>query len=365
MRLPRVVGKWKFALAAIAAALMVAFVAVPFASAATAVVNGDGDETANVYDVTGLTEGTSSGNQTVADVYVFSGDGACEYGSGTIDWGDSSGTSAATLTPDGVDLSHVTVSGSHTYADEGTYPISVTLDETGGCSDDFSSVAISGGNAIVGDGALSSSATTPSATEGQYFAASLGTLKDANTAADPSDYSVAETCYNDLPNPPSDCTDASLTPVVNHPGWFTVGGSHTFSEEGVYDVQTFITDGENLPGPAQEWSIDSYVTVSDAALTAHASNPKSLNFKVNKTMTKTLAVFTDADPNGTTSDFTADINWGDGNSCISCGVIVPNGLGGWNVNASHRYTSTGGKTITVVIHDAGTQSNAVAAAKVS
>src|SRR5438046_10119069 len=101
MRLPRVVGKWKFALAAIAAALMVAFVSVPFASAATAVVNGDGDETANVYDVTGLTEGTSSGNQTVADVYVFSGDGACEDGSGTIGWGDSSGTGAAPLSMDG------------------------------------------------------------------------------------------------------------------------------------------------------------------------------------------------------------------------------------------------------------------------
>jgi hypothetical protein len=64
------------------------------------------------------------------------------------------------------------------------------------------------------------------------------------------------------------------------------------------------------------------------------------------------ATFTDADPGGMSSDYSAQIEWGDGTEspgAISAGT----GPGPYTVSGSHAYGSTGTFTITTTIKDAG------------
>ena len=60
-----------------------------------------------------------------------------------------------------------------------------------------------------------------------------------------------------------------------------------------------------------------------------------------------MATFTDADPGGIASDYTATIAWGDGTT--SAGTIS----GHFTVTGTHTYASTGTRTISVTITDAG------------
>jgi phage gpG-like protein len=60
-----------------------------------------------------------------------------------------------------------------------------------------------------------------------------------------------------------------------------------------------------------------------------------------------VATFSDADPGCTASDYTASIKWGDGST--TAGTIS----GHFTVTGTHTYASTGTRTITVAIHDAG------------
>ena len=53
--------------------------------------------------------------------------------------------------------------------------------------------------------------------------------------------------------------------------------------------------------------------------------------------TATVATFTDDNPFGEAGDFTATINWGDGQT--STGSIRVNPLGGFEVTGSHTYAS--------------------------
>jgi hypothetical protein len=64
------------------------------------------------------------------------------------------------------------------------------------------------------------------------------------------------------------------------------------------------------------------------------------------------ATFTDADPGGMSSDYTATIEWGDGTE--SAGAIsAGTGPGPYAVSGSHAYGSTGTFAITTTIKDAG------------
>ncbi|MBV9123371.1 MAG: hypothetical protein JO112_08445, partial [Planctomycetes bacterium] len=65
-----------------------------------------------------------------------------------------------------------------------------------------------------------------------------------------------------------------------------------------------------------------------------------------------VATFTDADPNGQAGDYTATIQWGDGDT--SAGSISA-GTGDFVVTASkpHPYAEEGSYTVSISIHDVG------------
>jgi hypothetical protein len=83
--------------------------------------------------------------------------------------------------------------------------------------------------------------------------------------------------------------------------------------------------------------------VADAPLTA-----SGINQNVSNPVSTTLARFTDADPNGTVSDYSATITWGDG-SPATAGTISVSGSG-FAVSGTHTYAGTGPFVFTVHVH---------------
>jgi titin len=80
---------------------------------------------------------------------------------------------------------------------------------------------------------------------------------------------------------------------------------------------------------------------------------RTLRVRLGQPFTFVVAGFTDADTNGSASDFsTTTIDWGDG-TAPSTATIVPLGGQNYNVIGTHTYTKVGGWTVTVNIHDSG------------
>ena len=122
-----------------------------------------------------------------------------------------------------------------------------------------------------------------------------------------------------------------------------MSGSHTYAEEGNYAPGISITDGNGHTANAT-----SQATVSDAALTLTHFIAGPLSHRC----AGLGAVFTDADPAGQVSDYTASITWGDGTS--STVRVLKNPLGkGFVLAGLHEYASKGTYTVTLTVSDSG------------
>jgi hypothetical protein len=243
-----------------------------------------------------------------------------------IHWGDGS-TSTATISANG--SGGYNVSGSHIYVEEGTYSLSVSIQDKGGSS------ATVSGTANVADAALAATGIAVSAIEGTSFTGAVATFTDADPNGAAADYTATITW--------GDGTTSAGTIAANASGGFTVTGTHNYAEEGSYAVSVSIAD----TGGAST-SAGSNATVADAALTA-AGNPVAGT--EGALFSGVVASFTDADPGAAASDFTATITWGDGHT--SAGTITPNASGGFNVSGSNTYAEEGSYAISVTISDTG------------
>ena len=141
---------------------------------------------------------------------------------------------------------------------------------------------------------------------------------------------------------------STVTFAVDTLGTGTIGGSHTYSEEGTYPVGVAVSD---LDGT---FTISGTNTVSDAALTA---SPETVTVVKRHAFTETVATFTDANPDAPVSDFTATIDWGDGTS--SAGTVSAVVGGGFAVAGDHEYKRKGTYSVVVQIDDEGGSSATV------
>ena len=258
--------------------------------------------------------------------------GAASDFTATISWGDQT-TSAGTVAANG--SGGFSVSGTHTYIEEGSYAVTVTVSDAGGAAASATS------SASVTDAAIAATGTSLNATEGATFSGRVASFADADPGGSTTDYSATIGW--------GDQTSSAGTVAANGTGGFVVSGSHAYAEEGAYTVTVTVIDaGGATAGTA------SSAAVADAAIALTGAVKFNEHHKTN--FTATLATLTDADPGGTASDYTGQINWGDGttSTCPSttCAIVVRSG-GGFTVSGSHDYLKNGTYTVTIRLTDAG------------
>jgi hypothetical protein len=246
--------------------------------------------------------------------------------SALITWGDGT-SSAGTVSADG--QGGFLVSGSHAYADEGSYPVGVSIADAGG------STATAGGTAAVADAPLAATGRSITTTKGASFSGTVASFSDANPAAAPAEFSAVIAW--------GDGTTSAGTVTANPAGGFLVSGSHAYAQVGSYAVGVSISDAGGSTATA-----GGTAAVADAPLTATGRN---ISGTEGAAFTGVVASFTDANPNGTASDYTATIAWGDGST--SSGTVAADGQGGFTVSGSHTYADAESYPVSVTVKDAG------------
>jgi hypothetical protein len=295
---------------------------------------------AQVNSLVNVVEGQSLINTTVAIFTDPLGNESVAKYSATINWGDGA-TSPGTVQANssgGFD-----VLGSHTYGEEGSFTLSVSLTDLDASSGSASSPV------TVGDVALAAIGVSFSGTEGATFTGQVTSFNDGDLGAPLSDFTSGSG------GALIDWGDGATTAaVISQPGGigtaFIVSGSHTYLEDGSYLLQITVTDkggSTASAGPAAAIA-DAGLTVTEGAIQAI----KGVAFSGQ------VATFADASPTSPISDFTtgfggATIDWGDGSS--SPGTITqPGGIGTlFVVTGNHTYNLVLTGFIHVTIRDKG------------
>ncbi len=243
--------------------------------------------------------------------------------SATINWGDgSTSTGSIVIDPSG----GFDVNGAHTYASTGSFGLSVKVTDIGG-----STLSV-GGTATVVEPPPLVNAGSISTSEGALFNGQVATFTDSDPNLGAGDFTASINW--------GDGVTSSGNIVSDGAGGFKVSGNHVYLEEGNLPITVTVTVGGSGA------SSTGIAAVADGIVTAtgYSLIEKGITFS------DTVATFTDADPGGTASDYTAGIVWGDGKS--SNGTIVPFGSG-WKVVGSHSYLKRGKYVVTIHIKDIG------------
>ena len=144
----------------------------------------------------------------------------------TIDWGDLTTSGGTVSGPTG---GPYTVTGTHTYADEGSFTVTTSVTDSLNFANDLSTTS----TATVADAPIGASCAVATVST-QSFSGPVATLTDGNPGAPASDFTAT-----------IDWGDASTSAgTVTGPngGPFTVSGTHTYATTGVYTVNASIVD---------------------------------------------------------------------------------------------------------------------------
>jgi hypothetical protein len=183
-----------------------------------------------ISNTTGVPFSGSEGTNSCGSVATFSDADAkavaTDY-TATIDWGDGTPKSPGTISGSNGSF---TVSGCHTYTEEGSHNVTVTIID----ADNADNSATVTTTATVGDAALSSQCAMPT-NASQAYAGPTATFNDQSSTGTPSDFS-ATINWGD--------SSSSAGLIVGGPGnaTYTVSGSHTYTSTGFFAVTTNITD---------------------------------------------------------------------------------------------------------------------------
>ncbi len=166
---------------------------------------------------------TTEGSQFSGPVTASLTEGIYPSPAPTIEWGDGTATAGT------VDEANSTVSGTHTYAQAGTYDGSVTYHNDGGSGEH--KIAF---QAKVANAALSATGVPVSATADAQFTGTVATFTDANPQSVASDFTATIDW--------GDGTATAGTIGTAAGGGFTVTGSHTYANGGTYTTSVTIKD---------------------------------------------------------------------------------------------------------------------------
>jgi hypothetical protein len=290
---------------------------------------------------------TSTPNQIVA---TFTDSGGAELltdYSAIVNWGDGSSSAGVVSGPDidGV----FSVSGTHSYGEEGTYTLGVTIHHDSAF--DATLPANEPSVAVVNDpSVVPGSGTTFAAVEGiPTPVQAVATFVDPAGSETLSNYSATINWNDGTPLQAGQITWNALTTV------FTVSAAHTYPDGGSPPIDvpyTVILHHDTSP----DVTVSGIAAVSGQAIVA--TGGFSFSAKEGTTATNvTVATFTDPGffaPNPLpTSDYFATIDWGDQSGTTAGTVALTNSaMGLFSVAGSHFYAQEGTYNVAVtIVHD--------------
>jgi hypothetical protein len=246
----------------------------------------------------------------------------------TIDWGDGSATTPGTIASSSAAF---TVSGQHTYADEGSFTVTVTISDV---SPGTGTATVTDTATVTEADSLTGSPVSFSAAAGTPFTGTVANFSDTLTTNVPGDFTATINW--------GDATTSAGT-VTGGGGSFAVSGTHTYAGTGTFSVTVTLSD--DAPGTATA-QVTSTAHVGTTALSVTA-----VNFSVaeHAPFNGTVATFTDSDKTKTPTSFTAAIDWGDA-TAPTAGVIT-GGSGSFTVTGQHTYTDEQTVTFTVTVSE--------------
>jgi hypothetical protein len=265
-----------------------------------------------------------------------------------VAWGDGT-TSAGTIVPyrtaaqlggTGVEF---TVEASHTYTTTGNFSVLTTVNDFAGSSTTSTS------SVVVSSSSLQQITAAPiNAVEGLPFTGNVASFTDpnpGNTAASFTatiDWGNGDVTAGTVVGTGPSYTVTAVDPVSHH--------GYAYPEEGIYNVTV------SVAGPAgANFTAFTTANVADAPLTASGLTlgVAPLIFQ-SPAFSGPVATFTDADPNGTLTDYTATINWGDGVTSPGTITLSPTIPGQFVVSGTHSFAQSASPyQVLVTIKDEG------------
>lgn len=305
-----------------------------------------------VADAVVATEGTATAVGTPLALFTDTGgaDAVSDY-TATVNWGDGSATTPATITLLGsggnFQVSSATV---HTYAEEGIFPVTVTITDLDPANPgSIPTTAATTSTATVSDAPLTAVATGAIAanTGALLTNVSVGAFTDGNTGSTTSDF-TAVIDWGDG-SPTSLGTFSSIGGVG-----FNVEGTHAYAKPGTYTTTAIVTDdgGSTL-------TISGTATITDQAVVLAVRNFTAVEGQ--NTGTIVLGTFSDPNPLATVSDVTATLiagGWGDTTPGVPVTLAVRQ-IGGtaistiFEITGSHTYAEEGTFTVSITVTTSG------------
>ena len=149
----------------------------------------------------------------------------------SINWGDGTPTTSGSVSGSN---GNFTVSGGHTYADEGSFPLSVTITDTS----NNKTLALSGTVAAAEADVFTPQGITFTTHPGQAFSGTIASFTDTYAGNTGSDF-TATIDWGDGSTP-----DTGTITFAN--GAILIGGTHTYANPGYDTVTVTLTD--DAPG---------------------------------------------------------------------------------------------------------------------
>ena len=246
----------------------------------------------------------------------------------TVNWGNGT-ASGATIVADPAGGGEYDVYGAGIYAAAGNYSATIQVTDAAGSTVTANSTADVTSNPITATG-IAGTETAASA-----FTAMVTTFQDTTAGSVASNLKAAINWGDGTTSIGSVSADPTIA------GQYDVAGNHTYASAGDYTVTVTLSDQLGT-----ETAAGAVMTVAEPP---PAANALALNVTENQAFSGRVAQFTDADPNATTADYWATIDWGDGQ--FSQGTITTDPDGGFDVTGTNTYTGPGPYTTTIAVHD--------------
>jgi hypothetical protein len=302
-------------------------------AATVAVMVGAPGARAAITYTEGITLTTAVTGFSTPGCMTFTPKGNCAFPdirSVTIDWGDGTSSLGSYVLNTGCPPCQYTVTGTHTYAEAGSYTIGAMWHGTWGPK---AASGSAGTNTVTvtNQSLTAQAAVSASASTGVMFSGRVATFSDGNSDGVAGD-NTATITWGD------GAASAGTVDAVSGEN-YEVTGSHLYAATGSRSVGVTVVNG------GQTFTMNpGTMTVADPAL---APTSVLLAASQGVEFSGTVARFTDPDTLATAGDFTASIAWGDGGT--SAGTVSSASGGGFQITGAHTYTTAGAATVTVKV----------------